>query len=132
MVGKIQGKKGIERWKGIAWFLVKLNILAIPMWILLYFNITLPALQSFIAYLTFRIVSFLGYNISLSNFSLILVSGLNMLIIAIDTDCTAWKSMYFLAALSIATPAENRSRLKFLAIGLPLIFLINILMTNFI
>lgn len=126
-------KKVKERRKkllAILFFLLKLNILAIPLYILLYLNFTFVPLQDFLTYVTAGSLKLLGYSIDLKtdircNSPVISVSNQ---LICISWDSTGWKSLYLLAALVIATPLSNlKGKAKFLSISLPILFLINFL-----
>ncbi len=108
-------------------FLVKLNILATPLYILNQLNISFPQLQEAIAYLSTLFLKFIGIQASLKGYFINASFGLSSTIIEISFDCTGWKSAYALFALAIATPSISfRKKLKFLLISLPLLFLINI------
>jgi exosortase/archaeosortase family protein len=47
--------------------------------------------------------------------------------IDVSWDSTGWKSLYAMTALILATPLNRSYKLKFLAIALPVIFIVNIL-----
>jgi exosortase/archaeosortase family protein len=117
-------KKILERRKKlltILTFLIKFNLLAIPMYIIMYLDLTLPPLQVFLADMTGKVLTSFGYSVAREGQFLILSN----ITIDISMDCTGWKSMYTLVALAIATPSAWKKRLRFLAIGLPAIFLLN-------
>lgn len=120
MTKKEISKKVLKRRKlllAIAWFLVKLNLLAIPLYILLAINFSFPEFQSFLASILGNALNLLGYPT--------VVEGYYIGMFEINMDCTAWKSMYLLAALAIATPAKKDEKIKFLLISLPLLFALN-------
>lgn len=105
-------------------FLLKFNLLAIPLYIALYLNFSLPPLQNFLAYLIFQTLRILGYNISLNGYFLTVQNFPE--VIEVSWDSTGWKSLYALIALVIATPLSNfNKKLKFLILALPTLFLIN-------
>jgi len=114
----------------VALFLIKFNLLAIPMYLVLWLDISYPPLQFFLTDLVYRALNFLGYNAALvtsptSIVPLISVSD-QFPKIQISWDSTGWKSLYALAALTIATPfATIKGKVKFLAVGLPLLFALN-------
>jgi exosortase/archaeosortase family protein len=109
---------------GILWFLVKFNLLAIPLYLIIYMNLTLPAVQSFVANSVHTILSALGYMSELNGYMI----NFPIVSVEITFDCTGWKSVYALFALVVATPSVLwKKKLKFLAVGLPAIFVINIL-----
>lgn len=112
----------------IVWFLVKFNLLALPMYILMYFNFSLLGLQSILAQNLYRILNFFGYDVIVNGFLLGLMSASTIHTVEISVDCTGWKSMYTLAALTFATPKRNnREKMGFLALGIPIIFSLNFL-----
>lgn len=114
----------------VAFFLIMFNLLAIPMFLSLLFNFSYPPLQTFLTDLTYRTLKFLGYNVDLiksptSVVPLISVSSEYPKIL-ISWDSTGWKTLYVLAALTIATPfIAIKKKIKFLAFGLPLMFIFN-------
>jgi len=111
-------------------FLIKFNLLAIPMYLILWLNLSYPPMQVFLTELTYRNLNLMGYRAELINsresaVPLIYFSD-QFPKIQISWDSTGWKSMYALLALTIATPYSNLKRkLKFLALGIPFLFLLN-------
>lgn len=98
--------------------------MAIPLYIILYLNLSFPPLQNFLAYLIFQTFKFLGYTTSLNGYFLTIQNFPE--VIEISWDSTGWKSLYALAALVIATPSSKISKkIKFLLLALPILFLIN-------
>lgn len=135
MVGKIQKKKSLtlrKKLKTVAWFLIKFNLLVIPLYLALYFNLSFPPLQQFLTSLCIPFIELFGYQTSLidlpyCNVPSIFIPAFEKSI-CISWDCVGWKSMYALAALAIATPfIAWKRKLRFLGIGIPAIFLINYL-----
>jgi len=121
-----------KKFETIAWFLIKFNLLAIPLYLAMYFNFSYPPLQNFLTAASVPFIELFGYETSLinsSNCNIPSIFGIGFEEpICISWDSTGWKSMYALAALAIATPvAAWKRKLKFLGIGLPLVFLINYL-----
>jgi exosortase/archaeosortase family protein len=116
----------------VAVFLIKFNLLAIPMYLVLWLNLSYPPLQVFLTDLVCRSLNFLGYGAALvgsqtSTVPLIFISD-QLPKIQISWDSTGWKTLYALAALTIATPyATMKRKAKFLAAGLPLLFVLNFL-----
>lgn len=125
-------KKKILRKKlwTVALFLIKFNLLAIPMYLALWLDLSYPPLQTFLTELICRTLNALGYNAVLvisptSIIPLISVSEQSPSIY-ISWDSTGWKTLYVLSALTIATPfATMKRKAKFLAISLPLLFILN-------
>lgn len=108
-------------------FLVKFNLLAIPLYILLYLNFSYQPFQNLVAFLSYEFLSMIGIQASLSRSLLTIVSGFKITLVEISMDCTGWKSMYALTALAIATPGLKAGRkTKFLILALPILFFFNI------
>lgn len=116
----------------VAWFLVKFNLLAIPLYLIMYFNLSYPPLQNFLATISAPFIKLFGYQTSLvyspyCNAKSIFLPEFEKAI-CISWDSTGWKSMYALAALAIATPfIAWKKKWKFIAIGVPTVFVINYL-----
>jgi exosortase/archaeosortase family protein len=113
-------------------FLIKFNILAIPMYLVLLLNLSYPPLQTFLTDITYRNLNLMGYHATLVNspaseVPLIFFSD-QFPKVQISWDSTGWKSMYALLALTIATPfSDFKRKIRFLAVGIPSIFLLNYL-----
>ncbi|MEM5870130.1 MAG: archaeosortase/exosortase family protein [Candidatus Aenigmatarchaeota archaeon] len=120
-------KKTKKKLLQVLWFLVKLNLLAIPLYLLLYFNFSYQPLQDLVAFLSYKLLSALGVQASLNHSNLIATKGLKIAFVDVSMDCTGWKSLYALFALTIATPEiKLKKKSIFLAISLPSLFFINI------
>jgi exosortase/archaeosortase family protein len=108
----------------VLFFLLKFNLLAIPLYVVLYFNFSFPPLQNFLAYLVFQALEILGHKVSLNEYFLVVENFPE--IIEVSWDSTGWKSLYALVALVLATPLSNfRKKVKFLILALSILFLIN-------
>lgn len=133
MAKRIPKKKSLinlQKLKLIFWFLIKFNLLGIPMYLIMLLNLSFTPLQLFLTDVTYKTLNFLGYQGELVDHPLCNVKAIRLSTgsICITWDSTGWKSLYVLAALAIATPIVSyRKKIKFLSIGLPLIFLINFL-----
>ena len=116
-----------RRWilLGILWFIIKLNILVIPLYLLTAINFTFPQFQSALARALGGALNSLGYSAVVKDYYIGISSGYTIANFEINIDCTGWKSMYTLVALAIATPLDQKKKLKFLAIALPAIFILN-------
>lgn len=113
----------------VALFLIKFNLLAIPMYLVLWSNLSYPPLQVFLTELVCDTLNFLGYHATLVNSPVSitpLISVSQFPKIQISWDSTGWKTLYALAALTIATPFVTiKRKAKFLAVGLPFLFVLN-------
>ncbi|TAL46832.1 exosortase/archaeosortase family protein [archaeon] len=105
----------------IAWFMVKFNILALPMYIIIISGFSYEPFRVMIASLANLVLNGMGYATTQYGPWI----GSSIASIDVSWDSTGWKSMYALVALVLATPVKS-SKLNFLAIGLPAVFLLNI------
>lgn len=120
-------KKDVERIELIVDFLIKFNLLAVPMYIVLLSGIEFYPLQLMLTDVVHAIVTSLAYEAVKNGITLTLVSMPAVANVIIGVDCTAWKSMYALAALMIASPVPNdRKKLKHILLGVSAVFVINI------
>lgn len=129
MAKKIPKKKIVnyEKLKNVFIFLIKLNLLAIPLYAIIYYNFSFEPLQNFVASVSFWILKVLGYDFSLEGNSLYIFVGSAFMQIQISWDSTGWKSLYILAALIVATPGrEWKGKFLFILLSLPAVFAINI------
>jgi len=122
MVKRSQRKKIV---KDVLLFLIKFNLLLIPFYLIIYLDLSYYPLQIALTNFMALIFKSLGYQVTTSDFLLFI--GENGLPIDISRDCIGWKGMYSLFALVLATPYEMKSKLKFLSMGLPFMFLVNLL-----
>ncbi|MEM7821338.1 MAG: exosortase/archaeosortase family protein [Candidatus Aenigmatarchaeota archaeon] len=106
-------------------FLLRLNILLIPLYLSFFLNISFPHIQIFLANIITRVLVGLGYNSKTEGYFITIFSGENVNI-EINADCTGWKSIYTLTALIIATPYSSlNKKIFFLIISLPSLFFLN-------
>ncbi len=116
-----------KRLKSLAVFLVKLNLLAIPLYAIIYYNLSFVQFQDFVATIAFYLLKIFGYNFSIEGHSLFLFSQEQFVQVDISWDSSGWKSLYVLSALVAATPSVVwKRKLKFLAFALPTLFTVNI------
>jgi exosortase/archaeosortase family protein len=120
-------KANLRRIKIVADFLIKFNLLAIPMYVIMLSGIDLYYLQVLLTDAVHAIITSLGYESVKNGIMLSFTSGQSTLTVVMDSGCTAWKSMYALAALMVASPVRNdRKKVKYIIIGVLLLFVINI------
>jgi exosortase/archaeosortase family protein len=127
--------KKIERKKllNIELFLLKMIILAIPLFAISEFGMPLLSMilwpvQNFLAWAAYSLLSAAGFHVAWNGVYVVMLSGAELFTIEISADCTAWKSLYALAALVVATPISNSNlagKAKFLAVWLPVVFVVN-------
>lgn len=110
----------------IAIFLIKFNLLAVPMYLAIYFNIQSIPMQQFLADAVYAVLKFFGYEVLKDGLVLTLTSGFTIANIEMTFDCLGWKSMYALAALALATPLPNDiKKMKFIIAGVALVAVLN-------
>jgi exosortase/archaeosortase family protein len=107
-------------------FLIKLNVFAIPLYVILISGITLPQLQGAVAWITYHLLSAAGIQPSLNGLLISIPISNGTWAAAITWDCTAWKSMLAFFALVMATDYGLREKRNGLLFFIPLIFIVNI------
>ena len=107
-------------------FLILLNIFAIPLYVALFTNFSFAPLQELNAKMLYWTLKVFGFKATIDGYDVELFGGMNAQMIEISWDSTAWKSMYALAALVIATPILQLShRIKVALLGVGIIFVLN-------
>lgn len=119
--------KTISQLKSVLWFIVKLNILAIPLYLITYFSYSVPEFQNLWASALGQSLSSFGYDTTVSGSTVGVKNGNSIQNIDFSWDSTGWKSLYALTALVFASSGALGGKLRFLAFGLPLIAFINFL-----
>ncbi len=109
----------------VADFLIKFNLLSIPMYVILLTGLQFYPLQTLLTNTVYEIFKLMGYSLE-KHFTTILFSKPFVAKITMDMDCTAWKSMYALAALIIASPVKGDKKWKYTLLGILVIFALNI------
>ena len=103
-------------------FILTLNLFSIPLYLFIYFGVELKFLKNIEALLTSKVLNFFGID-SFSEENLVIT---NNKVYEISWDSTGWKSLYTFFALVFSTPIYQKRKVKFLFIGLFLLFLFNI------
>jgi exosortase/archaeosortase family protein len=116
---RLQTKKTL---KEVFWFLVKFNLLLIPFYAVIYFDINFYRLQAIFASFIAWVLRLLGYSPQVSDIFI----HVGNLPIDISRDCIGWKSIYSLFALVLASPGKLKDKSKFLGIWLPAMMVLNI------
>lgn len=104
-------------------FLVKLLLLSIPLYLIIFFRIELGFLQNFIVGHLVPFLNFVGIEARREGFNVVL----QKFTVVINKDCTGWKGLLFFGALVLSTKLDWKKRLFGFFIGLPAVFSINIL-----
>lgn len=113
-----------ERLKSTLYFLVRLLVLSIPLYIVVLFQLDLTPLQNAVAGQSQYLLQLLGFGVTREGplISAVWGSGEPFKFL-ISPDSTGWKSLLFLSALVLAVPGIRwRKRLWGLVIGLPLVW----------
>ncbi|MEM5794130.1 MAG: exosortase/archaeosortase family protein [Candidatus Aenigmatarchaeota archaeon] len=122
-------KKINEKLLKVLLFFIKLNILVIPLYVIIYLDVSFPMLQNFLASSLHFILSKFDPSVSFKDYYLYVPfkteKGLQVETFIISFDCTGWKTMYLLFALVLATPSELKKKFKVLVIGSPFLFFLN-------
>ena len=125
--------KNIRKYELLADFLLKLNLLAIPMYLAMFSGISYYPVQKFLTDVVYGTFESGGYWIERNGLMIMLFEPTEppgppvVQTIMMGFDCTAWKTMYAFAALVIASPVpDRRKRIKFMLIGSATLFAINI------
>lgn len=107
-------------------FLIKFNLFALPMYIMLFFDIQFVALQSLTADIMYTFLSVTGFEITRTGFmfSMPILNGSWGAVI--NWDCVGWKSMFAFVALVFATNFPMRKKVMALGI-IPVIYGINLI-----
>lgn len=118
--------KGQRRlWQALQ-FLIRLAILAIPLYLVLLLNPSMAAWQAMVADHTEWLLRVSGLSVARDNLVLS-VGAADPFEIFIGPDCTGWKSMFCYFALVFATlGVRMRKRLLGMLVGIPLIYLGNL------
>ena len=125
IIGKFLKK---TRLKFILWFLLRFNLLSIPLYIAIYTGLSFLPMQIFLAQVTTEILKAQDYNLVQSEQMIVVNADNSFYTIEVSWDSTGWKSLYALFALVVAVPAINMTdKLRFLSIGLPTIFILNLI-----
>lgn len=125
--------KDTQKLELVADFLIKFNLLAIPMYLILIHGFQFYPMQSVLTDVVYTTFKSSGYWIERSDLKLMLFAPAEppgpprVETLVMGFDCTAWKTMYAFAALVIASPvAGKRKKLNFIILGSLLLFGLNI------
>jgi exosortase/archaeosortase family protein len=104
-------------------FMIRVNLLALPLYAILWIGIDFYPIQLVVATQAGLILQAMGYQVIQDGIGLLVGGSFQFFIIP---DCTGWKSMLFLFALIFAVPRiATRKRVIGLLIGLPIMWLGN-------
>lgn len=106
-------------------FFVKLNIFAVPLYIILLFNIQFYAAQLFTADIVSALLRATGFLAQQAGTMITIPIKNGEWAALITNDCIAWKGMLAFVALVFATDFPTRRKLKAMAF-VPLIYIANI------
>lgn len=113
--------------KTVLSFLIVFNLLSIPIYLVIITDYSFQPLQGMVASITTALLEVQGYSIVQNGQFMVVAAGNGIYRVEVSWDSTGWKSVYALFALVMATPVSTLwKKLRFLAIGLPAIFALNI------
>ena len=104
-------------------FLMKLLILVIPLYLLIWLNLDLTFFREQLALQTQWLLRLIGIEAERVEYLLVLP---NNFLFFIEKDCLAWKSLLFLSALIIATPSPIKKKGVGLLLAIPGLYIINL------
>lgn len=105
-------------------FLLKLNLLALPLYLAMYLELSFEPLQEFFSWLVVGTLNLLGYQAEAYG-KFMKVEELPFLPY-VSWDSTGWKSLYFCVALVAATPRRTwKTKALYALLAIPCIFLVN-------
>lgn len=109
-------------------FLVKFNLLALPLHFLLWSGFDATALQEWTAMMVAPVIRALGPGVTRESFILVIKSGENVFMGRVIKDCVGWKSVLALSGLAFAVrDVKLKRKLRFLAWGIPVLLAGNVL-----
>jgi exosortase/archaeosortase family protein len=107
-------------------FLVKFNLFAIPLYLILLLDLRSLWLETFTADVVYSVLQSLGLALERTGNFIIVPIANGSWGAFINWDCTGWKSLLALFALVMATDFTYKIKLKGLSLLLPALFIINI------
>jgi len=110
----------------VLWFLIKFNIFAIPLYIIMITGFVFYGMQEFVANIVSFLLNSTGIPASLSGINIIIPVLGGFFSAEIIWDCVGWKSLLAFFALVFATDLSLRKKLWAMTL-LPVIFVINII-----
>ena len=119
-------KKKIKKLLIILDFLIMFNLLAIPMYLAIYFNFEFKPLRETEAYLSSLLLKLFNIPSKASGTSILIKKSTTTYGIDVSWDSTGWKSIYAYFCLIIATPVFLNKKIFSLILGITLIFFINL------
>ncbi len=121
-------KETLSGLKSALWFLVKLNILAIPLYAVTYLDYSVPQFQEAWAAMLSRSLQSFGYETALDGNMIAVKDGSTVRQVEFSWDSTGWKSLYAMFALTFASGIGTLGqKLRFLAFALLLVMFVNFL-----
>ena len=108
-------------------FILVFNILSLPMYAVMYFELSSSQLQEFVASLSSLLLAAVGHPNTLNGHEILVTQPEGMRSIDVSWDSTGWKSLYAMFSLIMATPlVRPGTKLRYIAAFLPAVFAVNI------
>lgn len=107
-------------------FLVKFNLFAIPLYLVILSGFQFEQLMEATAGIVYSMLKLTGIEASIENIAITVPTKEGIFVASIDWDCTGWKSMFALFALIFATDFPIRRKLAGMVL-LPVVYFINLI-----
>lgn len=120
-------QKTLAGLKSALWFLIKLNMLAVPLYLAVYLGYSIPEFQDVWALALSRSLQSFGYETAVDGNMIGVQAGNTLQQVDLSWDSTGWKSLYVLSALVAVSSGSIVNKLRFLGFGLPLVAFVNFL-----
>ena len=113
-------------WKVLV-FLLRMMVLAIPLYLVLLLSVDMAPLQEAVAGQSASVLGWMGYEVRLGGYHVSVGTPPDDFYFIINADCTGWKSMLLYFALLFAVPGIGmKKRIAGLLLGIPAIWAGNI------
>jgi exosortase/archaeosortase family protein len=106
-------------------FLIRFNLFAIPLYLIIISGLHLGFLEDATAGFTFHLLRLTGIDASIDGNIISIPAENGVFSARIDWDCTGWKSMFALFALIFATDFSLRKELRGLVL-IPAVYIVNL------
>jgi exosortase/archaeosortase family protein len=114
--------------RSAAAFLLKLNALALPLYLVTHLGLSFQPLQDGWALMLGQSLGSMGYETAVQGSVVAVQRGSDLYQLSFSWDSTGWKSMYAMFALVFASGVGTLGRkLRFLAFAVPLVAFVNLL-----
>ncbi len=124
---RLFSKSTYQKLKLISQFVIVFNILSLPMYLVMYYDLAWTGVQDFVASVASATLRAMGYSNSLSGHDITVAQPDGPRRVEVSWDSSGWKTVYAMFSLIVATPLVRLGRkLRYIAVLLPLVFLVNV------